>query len=132
VDVRIELAVGRDLLEALLAEHVSEGARHQRDALLQLGLLVRLRGLERPLEVVEHRQELLHEPLVGARDQALLVTRSPLAVVVELGLDALERVEQLVTLLLKRFELRGLLNLLGVLDVLRHYEVFASSSSMTS
>jgi hypothetical protein len=57
---------------------------------------------------------------VGARDQAVLVTRRPLAVVVELRLDALERVEQLVTLLLKRLELRGLLNLLGVLDILSH------------
>ena len=40
------------------------------DAVLELRLLVLRRGLERPLEVVEHREELLDEPLVRARDQA--------------------------------------------------------------
>src|SRR5215218_5248482 len=92
MDVGIELPIGRDLLEALLAEHVGKGARHKGDTFLELRLLVRLRGLECSLEIVEHRQELLHQPLVGARDQALLVARRPLAVIVELCLDALERV----------------------------------------
>ena len=50
------------------------------------------------LEVVEHRHELLDQPLVGARGQLLLVARHPLAVVVELGLQPLERVEVLVAL----------------------------------
>src|SRR4029453_14801997 len=84
VDMRIELSVSRDLLEALLPEQVGERARHERDAFLQLGLLVRLGSLERALQVVQNRQELLHEPLVGAGDQALLVTRRPVAVVVAL------------------------------------------------
>jgi hypothetical protein len=58
---------------------------------------------------------------VGPRDQALLVARRPLAVVVELRLDALECVEQLVTLLLERFELVRLLDLLLVCpDLVRH------------
>src|SRR5439155_9873903 len=48
--------------------------------------------------VVEHGDELPHQPLVGARGQLLLVARHPLAVVVELGLQALERVEVLVAL----------------------------------
>ena len=56
---------------------------------------------KRALEVVEHGQELLDEPLVGARDQALLVARDPLAVVLEVGGDALEVVEILVALLLE-------------------------------
>ena len=55
-------------------------------------------GLERPLEIVEHRQELLDQPLVGARDQALLVARHPLAVVVELGREPLQVVEMRVAL----------------------------------
>jgi hypothetical protein len=128
----IELPVGRDLLESLLAEDVGEGARHQGDTLFQLRLLVRLGSLERPLEVVEYRQELFHQPLVGTRDQALLVARGPLAVVLELRLDALERVHELVPLLLERFELADFLLDLGVLDLFGHYDVFASSSSMTS
>ena len=45
-----------------------------------------------------HRQELLDEPLGGARDQVALLARDPLAVVVELGLQPLERVEVLVAL----------------------------------
>ncbi len=66
-----------------------------------------------------------------ARDQRLLVARGPLAVVLELRLKALEPVDELVAL---GGELVGLLELLflGVLDLLVHYEVFASSSSMTS
>ena len=50
---------------------------HERDAFLELRLLVLRRGLERPLEVVQHGQQLLDEPLVGARDQRLLVARRP-------------------------------------------------------
>ena len=61
-------------------------------------LLVLRGGHERSLEVVEHRQELLHQPLVGARDQSFLVTRAPLAVVVEVGRDPLEVGDALVAL----------------------------------
>ena len=60
--------------------------------------------LERALEVVDHRQQLLDEPLRGARDQICLVARDPLAVVVELGLQPLERVEVLVPLARHRRE----------------------------
>ena len=92
--------------------------------------------LERPLEVVEHGQELLHDPLAGPRDQRFLVARGPLAVVVELGLDALEGVDQLLVLGAQRLELATpsrLLDLLCVLDLFGHYDFFASSSSsMTS
>ena len=51
-------AVGLDLDEALARERVGERAVDEPDALLELRLLVLGRGLERPLEVVEHRQEL--------------------------------------------------------------------------
>ena len=53
--VRVELPVGRDLRESLLRERVGERAVHQADAVLELRLLVLGRGLERALEVVEHR-----------------------------------------------------------------------------
>jgi hypothetical protein len=113
-----------------------ERASDERDALLELRLLVRLGGLERALEVVEHGQELLHEPLVGSRNQARLVTRGPLAEVLELRLDALEGVDELVALLPERLELvdgllRALLDFVST-NLVSHYEVLASSSSMTS
>ena len=91
--------------EALAVEELLELAVDELDALLELRLLVSVRRLERSLEVVEHRQELLHEPLAGPRDQALLVARGPLAVVVELGLEPLERVDQLLVLVAQRLEL---------------------------
>ncbi len=69
---------------------------------------------------------------MGPRDQALLVARGPPAVVVELGLDPLQRVEVLVALPrqgreLVRLRLRGRLDLL--LRRLVHYELRASSST---
>ena len=60
------------------------------DAVFELGLLVLGRRDERALEVVEDRQQLLHEPLVRERDELRLLARRPLAVVVEVGGDALE------------------------------------------
>jgi hypothetical protein len=66
---------------------------------------------------------------VGARDQALLIARDPLAVVVELGRDAAELVEVVVALGLERRDL--LLELAGrrlLLLALGHYDRFASSS----
>ena len=90
---------------------------------------------ERALEVVEDRDELLHEPLVGARGQLLLVARHPLAVVVELGLQALERVEILVALLPRRRELverlglHRLLDSLFLLDVLLEVLILGHSST---
>ena len=67
-------------------------------ALDELRLLVPLGSLERPLEVVEDRQELAHEPFVRMRDETLLLTNGALAVVLEVRLDALGEVEVLVAL----------------------------------
>ncbi len=106
------------------------------DALLELRLLVLLGRLERALEVVEHGQELLHEPLAGPRDQALLVARGPLAVVVEVGLEALERVEISSSFSLRSASSSVDLRLLEPRSVFSTSSgitsVFASSSSMTS
>ena len=104
---------------------------HEPDALLQLRLLVLLGRCQRPLEIVEHGQELLHQPLVGPRDQALLVAQDPLAVVLELGGDALEVVQVLVPLRLERREPFLDRVLRGVSLVLVH-EVFASSSTTSA
>src|SRR5205823_1800846 len=127
VDVRVELAVGLDLGKPLVLERGGELAVHEPDALLELCLLVLLGGRERALEVVEHGQQLLDEPLVGPRDQALLVAQDPLAVVLELGRDPLEVVQVLVALGLERryLLLERELTLLG-------HEVLASSSTTSA
>ena len=57
-------------------------------ALLDRGLLVLRDGVERAPEVVEHGQQLAHEPLVRTRDQVSLVAGRPLAEVVEVRGDA--------------------------------------------
>ena len=59
--------VGLDLGEPLAREQVGERAVDEPDAVLELHLAVLDRRLERPLEVVEHRHELLDEPLGGAQ-----------------------------------------------------------------
>ncbi len=128
MDVRVEAPVGLDLREALACERLRELTVDEANAFLELGLLVLLGRSERPLEVVEHRQELLHQPLVGARDQALLVTRGPLAVVLEVGRDALEVVQVLVPLGLERRQ--PLLEL--CLRRRRRHEVLASSSTTSA
>src|SRR5205823_2815793 len=127
VDVRVEAAVRLDLGEALALESRLQLLMDQTNALLELCLFVRLGGGKRPLEVVERRQQLLDQPLMGARDQALLVTRGPLAVVVEVGRDPLEVVQVLVPLCLERGE--PLLEL--GLGRCRH-EVLASSSTTSA
>ena len=127
MDVRVEHAVGLDLGEPLALEHVRQLAVHQANAFLELGLLVLLGGGERALEIVEHGQQLLHEPLVGPRDQALLVAQDPLAVVLELGRHPLEVVQVLVALGLER----GHLLLERELTLLGH-EVLASSSTTSA
>src|SRR5215208_2273670 len=91
-----------------------------------------LGGGERPLEVVEHRQELVHQPLVGPRDQALLVARNPLAVVLELGRDPLEVVQVLVALGFQRGDLVLRLGLDRRVLCFGHYEVLASSSTTSA
>src|SRR5439155_12690257 len=98
VDVRIERAVRSDFDEALLLERLPKRPLDQSDTVDESRLLVALGCLERPLEVVEHRQELSYEPLVCVRDQTLLVARRTLAVVLEVGLDALSEGEVLVAL----------------------------------
>src|SRR5262249_26087228 len=108
---------------------VRERAVHERDALLELRLLVLARVVERALEVVEHRHELLDEPLVGARGQLLLVARHPLAVVVELGLQPLQGIEVVVALLRHR---RELVHLFDLLDLLLDPRLLAHLSSTTS
>ena len=67
-------------------------------ALDELRLLVPLGGFERPLEVVEDREQLADEPLVRVRDESLLLARGALAVVLEVRLDALREVEVRVAL----------------------------------
>src|SRR4029450_8699175 len=119
------------LREPVRLERARELALQEPNALLQLRLLVLLRGRERPLEVVEDGQQLLHEPLVGPRDQALLVARDPLAVVLELGSDPLEVVQVLFALGCER---RYLL-LEGrppSLSTLVGHEVLASSSTTSA
>ena len=122
VDVRVEEALGLDLDQPLLREHLGQLPVDEANAVLELRLLVVLGGLERAAEVVDHRQELLDEPLVGARDQRLLIARGPLAVVVELRLQALQVVEVLVPLARDLSELVDLDDflLLCVVDLFRH------------
>ncbi len=96
-----------------------------------------LRSLERPLEVVEDRQELTHEPLVGVGDEPLLIADRALAVVLEVRLDALREIEVLVPLRRDDRERVGSRSLgLRLLDLRVRYLVghdfAASSSSMTS
>src|SRR5204863_4469914 len=127
----VEATVGLDLGEAFAFERRLQLLVDQPNALLELCLLVFLGRCESPLEIVEHGQELLHEPLVGARDQALLVTRDPLAVVLEVGRDALEVVQALVPLRLELskplFELTH-----GIRPGIGRHEVLASSSTTSA
>ena len=88
MDVRVERALGLDLGEAVPLDEAEQRAVDEPDALLQLRLLVLGGGLERPLEVVEHGQELVQEPLVRAAGQLDLLARDALAVVVEVGGEA--------------------------------------------
>ncbi len=60
--------------------------------------------LERPLEIVEHRQELGDEPLGSPGDECLLVAECPLAVVVEVRGKPLQVGEVLVPLGFRRGE----------------------------
>src|SRR5262245_42205922 len=111
----VESAVGLDLLEALLRERVPEGAVRKGHALLELRLLV-LRGcVERPLEVVEDRQQLLDQPLRRMLGPLALQAGFALAVVVELRLEPLQPVEVLVALARRLSELVELLDLLRLL-----------------
>src|SRR5436309_2242092 len=143
--MRVELAVSLDLGEALSLERGRELAVHQPHALFELGLLVLLRRLERPLEVVHDRQQLLHEPLGSPGGQTRLLARGALLVVVELGREPLQVVQMLLRLRLGRGELvatgsrdmaRDPVALLDLVELflgrIRHQEVFASSSPISA
>src|SRR5207248_10781224 len=99
---------------------------------LEPRFLVSGRGLERTCQVVEHGQQLLHEPLVRALAQCGRITCAALAVVVELRREPLQPVEQFVSFSLESLDVEALLRLLCYLLV-GHYAFGAScSSSMTS
>ena len=93
VDVRVEASVGRDLRRPSRRSASESCAVDEPDALFERRLLVLLRRLERPLEVVEHRQQLLHEPLARARDERSWSRADALAVVVELRCEPVQVVE---------------------------------------
>ena len=128
-----------DLGEALPLEQRGERPVDEAYALLERRLLVVRSRLERAAEVVEHGQELLHEPLVRPRRLLGLLARAALAVVVELRREALEPVEELVALGLEGPELVGTL-LVGLSclffvlgdRLVGHCFVAPSSSSITS
>ena len=71
------------------------------DAVLELRLLMVRGSVERPLEVVQDRKELAHELLVRAPDEGRLVAGDTLAVVVEVGREALEPPSRLLGALLR-------------------------------
>ena len=134
-------AIGLDLGEPFLAQRSAQRLLDELHALDELRLLVPLGGLERPLEVVENRQQLADEPLVRVRDETLLLARGTLAVVLEVRLDALGEVEIRVTLGQRGRERVGSRSLgLRLLDLLFHlclgelvaHDFAASSSSITS
>src|SRR5882724_522373 len=99
--VRIELAVGLDLLQTLLLQQIGEGAMHKPNAVFDLPLFVLRGSLERPPEVVENRDQLLHEPLVRTLGESRLLTCIALAEVVELRRKPLQAVEKLVAVSLE-------------------------------
>ena len=90
--VRVELPVGLDELDAVPLEERCEGAVDETHTFFELRLLVLLGSGERPLEVVDHRQELDEQPRVRKRDVLLSLARDPLLVVLEVGGEAQETV----------------------------------------
>src|SRR5581483_5436731 len=104
VDVRVEGAVRLDLLEPVLARHLDERALDKPDALLELRRPT-IFSARRRASLVGAAGSLLCR-LVRARGHRLVLARRPLAEVVELGLQPLERVEVLVALLLERLHVR--------------------------
>ena len=145
--VRVERPVGGDLLDPLGGEHGGEGILRHPDALEHLDVLVVLGGVERPLEVVEHGDQLRDDALPRAREDLRLLACDALAVVVEVRRDATEVVHRLLVPTLGVLETRE--QLLGVelrcggrrvrhavrrgLGALVGHDVFAaSSSSITS
>src|SRR5882762_4328239 len=105
--MRIELAVGLDLGQSLPLQHISKRAMHKPHAVLELRLLVTSRRLERAAEIVEDRDQLLHEPLVRTLGERSLLARVPLAEVVELRREPLQAVEELVAVSLESVDVDG-------------------------
>ena len=107
-----------------LLEHAEQLGVHELDALAHL-LVGHVERGERELEAVEHRQQLLDQALGRALDERGLLAQDALAVVLEVGLDALRELTQVVALLgqlleIRRDELsRVLLGALVVDDVVR-------------
>ena len=87
MDVRIEAVAGFgvDRIEPATMHHFGQLLAHQADALGHLGLLVMVGGFQRPLEVVEHRQQLAHDAFDRPPGLILGVAGNPLAEVVEVG-----------------------------------------------
>ena len=102
MDVGVErLAVRLDARKARLLEDTQQLGVHELDALahaLRVRAAGRVEVLQRELERVEHREQLLHQALGGPVDERGLLLDHALAVVLELGLHAPERVEVLVPL----------------------------------
>src|SRR2546423_10516285 len=96
--VRVEPGARVDLLDPVLLEQRRECAVRETNALLELRFLMLRRGLERALEIVEDRQEVLHEPFVRERDELLSLAQRALAEVVEVGRRPLPVVDRLVAL----------------------------------
>src|SRR5207302_8658614 len=84
------LPLGGEALEPLLLEHAHQGGVHLVEALPAVG--------EGKLEGVERRQQLLDKVLGGALEVLGLLLEDALLVVLEVGLEATERVEVLVSL----------------------------------
>ena len=84
---------------------------------LQLPLLVLLGCRKRPLEIVEHRDQLREEPRVRKPNVLLPLTRGALLVVLEVGGEPKEAIVVSRLLLLNLLDLLDLIDQL-VLDVL--------------
>ena len=70
-------------------------------------------SLERPPEIVEDRDQLLHEPLVRTLGERRLLARVPLAEVVELRREPLQAVEELIAVSLESVDVDALRALAG-------------------
>src|SRR5882762_1673485 len=102
------------------------------DAVLDLSLFVLRRSLERTAEVVENRDQLLHEPLVRTLGERRLLARVALAEVVELRGKPLQAIEELIAVSLESVDVDALLGLPCDLRLVGHAFGASCSSSMTS
>ena len=115
---RVErLALGVELLDAVALEHGDQLRVHEPYALGQVLLLVTCR-LKRTLEVVDHGQQLAHEPALRALARRRRLLGGALAEVLEVRLRALGQVEVLLPLPLCLRE-RVVVLSLGLLDRIR-------------